>query len=87
MELLECIATLPGGSGQWNSCNALPHCLGALGSATPAMHCLTVWVQWAVELLPPPPPLLTRACPNTETLCFRTFGPFFELFFFAVLIQ
>ena len=20
----------------------------------------------------------TRACPNTETLCFRTFGPFFE---------
>ena len=21
---------------------------------------------------------LTRACPNTETPCFRTFGPFFE---------
>ena len=29
------------GSGQWNSCNALPHCLGAVGSATPAIHCLT----------------------------------------------
>ena len=34
-----------------NSCNALPHCLGAVGSATPAMHCLTAWEQWAVELL------------------------------------
>ena len=31
--------------------NALPHCLGAVGSATPAMHCLTAWGQWAVELL------------------------------------
>ena len=50
-ELLQCIATLPGGSGQWNSCNALPHCLGAVGSGTPAMHCLTAWGQWAVELL------------------------------------
>ena len=38
-----CVATAPGGSGQWNSCNALPHCLGAVGSGTPAMHCLTVW--------------------------------------------
>ena len=38
-------------SGQWNSCNALPHCLGAVDSATPAMHCLTVPEQWAVELL------------------------------------
>ena len=37
--------------GQWNSCNALPHCLGAVDSATPAMHCLTVPEQWAVELL------------------------------------
>ena len=36
-------ATLPGGSGQWNSCNALPHRLGAVGSGTLAMcgptHC------------------------------------------------
>ena len=31
-----------------------------------------------VEAVPPPPPALTRACPNTETPCFRTFGPFFE---------
>ena len=30
------------------------HCLtalGAAGSATPAMHCLTAWGQWAVLLL------------------------------------
>ena len=33
------------------SYNALPHCLGAVGSATSAMHCLTAWGQWAVELL------------------------------------
>ena len=39
------------GSGQWNSCNTLPHCLGAVGSATPTMHCLTAWGQWALELL------------------------------------
>ena len=51
MELLQCTASLPGGIGQWNSCNALPHCLGAVGSATPAMHCLTAWGRWAVELL------------------------------------
>ena len=38
-------------SGQCNSCNALPHCLGAVGSATPATHCHTAWGQWAVELL------------------------------------
>ena len=51
MELLLCIATLPGGSGQWNSCHAPPHCLGAMGSGTPAMHCLTAWGQWTVQLL------------------------------------
>ena len=27
-----------GGSGRRNSCSALSHCLGAVGSATPAMH-------------------------------------------------
>ena len=64
VELLQCTASLPGGSGQcnscnalphcpWgsghcNSCNALPHCLGAVGIATPAMHCLTALGQWAV---------------------------------------
>ena len=53
VELLQYIAALLGGSGQCNSCNALPHCLGAVGSATPtrAMHCLTAWGQWAVQLL------------------------------------
>ena len=43
VQLLQCTASLPGGSGQWNSCNALLHCLGVVGSATPATHCLTVW--------------------------------------------
>ena len=51
MELLQCIASLPGGTGQWNLCNALPHCLGAVGSATPPMHCHTAWGPRAVELL------------------------------------
>ena len=32
-------------------CTALPHCLGAVGSATHAMHRLTAWGQWAVQLL------------------------------------
>ena len=36
------------GSGQWNFCYALPHRLGAVGSATPAKHCLTACGQWAV---------------------------------------
>ena len=67
VQLLQCTASLPGGSGQWNSCNALPHCpggsgqwnschtlphcLGAVGSGTPATHCLTAWGQWAVDPL------------------------------------
>ena len=36
---------------QRNSCNALPHCLGAVGSGTHVMHCLTAWGQWAVQFL------------------------------------
>ena len=51
VELLQCTASLPGGSGQWNSCNALPHCLGAVGSATPAAHCHTARGQWAAKLV------------------------------------
>ena len=51
MQLLQCTASPPGGSWQCNSCNALPHCLGGVDSATPAMHCLTAWGQWTVELL------------------------------------
>ena len=53
MQLLQCTASLPGGSGQCNSnsCNAQPHCLGAVGGATSTMHGLTAWGQWAVQLL------------------------------------
>ena len=32
-------SSLPGGSGQCNSCNTLPHCLGAVGSGSPVIHC------------------------------------------------
>ena len=34
MQLLQCTALPPGGSGHCNSCNALTHCLGAQGSGT-----------------------------------------------------
>ena len=51
VDLLQCTASLPEGSGQCNSCNAPPHCLGAVGGATSTMHGLTAWGQWAVELL------------------------------------
>ena len=55
---MQCTAPLPGGSGQCNSCNAVPHSLGAVGSATPATHCLTAWGQWAVD-----PPQCTAPLP------------------------
>ena len=44
--LLQCTASLPGGSGQWNSCNALPHCPG--GSGQWNSWCGVVWcgVVW-----------------------------------------
>ena len=42
-EFVQCTATLSGGSGQCNSCNALPHCLGAVGSGTLAMRRTTNW--------------------------------------------
>ena len=32
VEPLQCIASLPGGSAQWNSCNEVPHYLGAVGT-------------------------------------------------------
>ena len=51
VDLLQCTAPLPGRSGQWTSCNTLPHCRGAVGSGPPSMHCPTAWGQWAVELL------------------------------------
>ena len=37
-DLLQCTATLPGGSGQQNSCHAPPHCMGAVGGAIRAIH-------------------------------------------------
>ena len=51
MDLLQCTAQLPEGSGQCTSCNALPHYLGTVGSGRPAIHCPTAWGQWAVDLL------------------------------------
>ena len=51
MQLLQRTASLPWGSEQCNSCNALPHCLGAVDTATSAMHCLTAPGKWAVDLL------------------------------------
>ena len=51
VQLLQCTASLPGGSGQCNSWNALPHCLGAVGGGTPAICGRTAWGQWAVQLL------------------------------------
>ena len=44
------IAALPLRSGQQHSCCTLPHCLGALGSGTLALHCRTAREHWAVEL-------------------------------------
>ena len=51
MDLLQYTASLPGGNGQWTSCNTLPHCLGTLDSGPPAIHCPTAWGQWAADLL------------------------------------
>ena len=51
VQLLQYTASVPGGRGQWNSCNALSHSLGAVGSATLVIHCHTAWGRWTVELL------------------------------------
>ena len=50
-ELLRNTASLPSGSGQWNSFCILPLCLRAVGSGIPSVHCLTAPGKWAVELL------------------------------------
>ena len=42
VDLLQCTASLPGGSGQLNFCKALSHCLGAVGSGTPSPVCVLV---------------------------------------------
>ena len=78
MDPLQYTAPLPGGSGQWTSCSTLPHCLGALGSGTPAIHCPTAWGQWAVELLQYTAPLpggsgLWTSC-NTLPHCLGAVG-------------
>ena len=51
VQLLQCTASLPEGSGRCSSRNAVPRCRGAVGSAAPAMHCLTALRQWAIELV------------------------------------
>ena len=43
VELRQSTAAVLGDSEQWNSCSALPHCLAAERSRTPAMRCLSVW--------------------------------------------
>ena len=50
MQLLKRTPSLPGGSGQCNSCNTLPHYRGSVGRATPVMHRLTAYGEWAVQL-------------------------------------
>ena len=51
VQLLQCTATPPRGRGQCDSCIALPHCIGAVGSGTHATHYHTAWGRRAVELL------------------------------------
>ena len=57
VELLQRIASLHGvvgggtPSGWWDSFNAVPHCLGAVGRGTHATHRLTDRGPWAVGLL------------------------------------
>ena len=69
VQLLQCTATSPGGGGQWDSCNTLPPCLGAVGSATPAMRCHTGWGRWAVELL-----RCTASLPGGNGRCYSCYA-------------
>ena len=58
VQLLQCTASLPGGSGPCSCCYALPNCLGAVGRGNPAMHCHTAWGhsgQWNSYNAPPHP--------------------------------
>ena len=50
-EPLQCTTSLPRGSGQCNSCNALLHILGAVGMAIPAWHGPAALGQRVVGLL------------------------------------
>ena len=63
VQLVQCAATLPAGSGQckscfapphcliyigqWNSCNSPPHFVWAVDNGIPAMHHHTAWGYWA----------------------------------------
>ena len=74
VELLQYTASLPGGSGKWNSCNTLPDCLGAADSGTRAIHCLTAWGsgQWnSFMALPHCPGALGNATPAMRYLTAR----------------
>ena len=79
VQLLHCSASPTRGSGQWNSCQALPHCPGAVGSATPAMPCLTCYAlpycQGAVRSGTPAMHCLTAGgsgqCTSCSTLSHR----------------
>ena len=50
-QFLRCSAALPRAGGQWDFCNALPHCLDAVRRAIPALHCRAASGQRAVGLL------------------------------------
>ena len=51
MQILLKFATMPEGSGQQNSYNILPYCIGVVGHGTPAAHSHNVWWQLAFENL------------------------------------
>ena len=82
VELLKYSASLPGGSGQWKSCNAPPHGMGAVGCATPAMHyCPQAMRQCIAEVPVPTAPrqwgnalheLHYPLPPGSEALCCKS---------------
>ena len=51
VQLPQCSAAMPRGSGQCNSYNAMPHCLGAVGSAIPSINYHIASGQSAVGFL------------------------------------
>ena len=59
VELLQCTVPLPGGSGQWNSCNALSQRLppgsGTVDCRSCNAHCPHAWDSALHEALPTAP--------------------------------
>ena len=51
VEVVQSTTTLIMGSGRWKSCNAAPHCLGAVDAANPAMQRHVACGQCSMELL------------------------------------